>query len=208
MPWLDAAAMEHQVREDCARATAEAEQPVGRNHPAGLGSLDCSGLEKSLCLPIWGEGMATRTKWFVEGKFANPPHPKDGYPLPECKDPRARRMLEFVVPILYPEKPAREMVTIGNTIFGAYNGREKGGVALVMRDMVRRLLTGVGKSKPTPICLYLLHLYIVHDVVQVEDKKVYMVGESFMQHEVDPEEDEESAGSKSSQRESLNSREI
>ena len=50
--------------------------------------------------------MATRGKKYAEGKFANPPHPKDGYFLPECKDPRARRMLEFVIPIFYPEKPS------------------------------------------------------------------------------------------------------
>ena len=77
-----------------------------------------------------------------------------------------------------------------------------------MRDTVQRLLIEVGKSKPTPICPYLLNLYIAHDVVQAEDKKVYMVGESFMRHEVDPKEDEKLAGSKSSEWESLSSREI
>ena len=69
--------------------------------------------------------MATRAKRFAVGKFANPPYPKDGYPLLECKDPRARRMLEFVVPILYSKKPTRVTVTIGNTIFEAYTGERK-----------------------------------------------------------------------------------
>ena len=77
----------------------------------------------------------------------------------------------------------------------------------MIRDVVRRLLTGVGKSKPTPICPFLLHLYIAHNV-QADDKKVYMVGESFMCHEVDPDEEEESSGSESSERESLTSKEI
>ena len=49
---------------------------------------------------------------------------------------------------------------------------------------------------------------MAHNVIQAEDKRVYMVGESFMQHEVDPNEEEESAGSESSERESLNSRKI
>ena len=78
----------------------------------------------------------------------------------------------------------------------------------MIRDVVRRLLAGVGKSKPTPICSYLLHLYIAYDVVHAEDKKVYMVGESFMQHEVDPNEEEKSAGSESSKQESSSSKEI
>ena len=80
--------------------------------------------------------------------------------------------------------------------------------ALVIRDVVRRFLARVDKSKPTPIYPYLLHLYIAHDVVQVEDKRVYMVGKSFMRHEVDPDEEEESAGSESSEWESLSSKEI
>ena len=112
------------------------------------------------------------------------------------------------MPILYPEKPARVTVTVGNTIFGAYTEEREVDWALVIRDVVRRLLTGVGKSKPTPICPYLLHLYIAHDVVQAEDKRVDMVGESFMRHEVDPDEEEESADLESLEQESLSSREI
>ena len=152
--------------------------------------------------------MATRAERYAEGKFANPPHPKDRYSLPECTDLRARRVLKFLVPILYPEKPARVTVTMENTIFGAYTGEQEVDWALVIRDVVKRFLTGVGKSKPTPICPYLLHLYIAHDVVQADDKRVYIVDETFMHHEVDLDEEEESSGSESSEWESLTSKEI
>ena len=117
-------------------------------------------------------------------------------------------MLEFVVLILYLEKPTRVIVKVGNTIFGAYTGEKEVDWALVMRNTIKRLLTEISKSKSTPICPYLLHLYIAHDVVQVEEKKVYMVGESFMRHNIKSDEDEESAGSKDSERESLSSMEI
>ena len=89
-------------------------------------------------------------------------------------------MLEFLIPILYPKKPARVTITIGNTIFEAYTSERVVDWALVVRDTVRRLLTKIGKSKPIPICPYLLYLYYVHNAIQPEDKKVYMVGESFM----------------------------
>ena len=158
--------------------------------------------------PIKGEGMATRAERYAEEKFANSPHPKDGYSLPECTDPRARRVLEFLFSILYPKKPAKVTITVGNTIFGTYTGEWEVDWVLVIQDVVRRLLIRVGKSKPTPICLYLLHLYIAHDVVHVDDKKVYMVGKSFMRHEVDPDEEEESSGSESLEQESLTSKEI
>ena len=66
--------------------------------------------------------MATQGEKYAEGKFANPSHPKDGYSLSECKDLRAKRMLEFVIPILYLKKPSWVTVTVGNTMFGAYTG--------------------------------------------------------------------------------------
>ena len=152
--------------------------------------------------------MATWREKYAEGKFANPPHPKDGYSLPECKDLRARRMLEFVVPIPYPEKLERVTVTVGNTIFGAYMGEKEVDWALVMKDTVKRLLTGISKSKSTPIYPYLLHLYIAHDVVQAEDRKVYMVGESFMRHDIKSDEDEELVSLEDLERESLSLMEI
>ena len=52
-------------------------------------------------------------------KFSTLINPKDGYAVVDCKDPRERRVLEFVVSILYPEKPTQVAVTISNTIFGA-----------------------------------------------------------------------------------------
>ena len=115
-------------------------------------------LRKVYSFLIRGEGMATRGEKYAEGKFAHPPHPKDRHSLPECKDPRARRLLEFFVSTFYLENPAKVIVTVGNTIFEAYTSEQDVDWALVMRDTIRRLLTGIGKSKPTPICSYVLHL--------------------------------------------------
>ena len=143
--------------------------------------------------PICGEDMVTRGEKFMEGKSIHPPHSKDRYPLPDCKDLRARRMLEFLIPILYPEKPARVTITIGNTIFGAYTSERVVDWALVVKDIVRRLLTGIGKSKSTSICPYLLHLYYIHNAIQPKDKKVYMVGESFMWHNIELDEEKQPA---------------
>ena len=69
--------------------------------------------------PIHDEGMVGRIEKFVDDKFKNPPSPKDGYAVVDCKDVRTKRMLEFLVPLLYPEKPTRVTVMIGNIIFGA-----------------------------------------------------------------------------------------
>ena len=60
-----------------------------------------------------------RTNKWIDGKFDSSINPKDGYVVSNCVDPREQRILEFVVPIMYLEKPSRVTKEIGNTIFGA-----------------------------------------------------------------------------------------
>ena len=52
--------------------------------------------------------------------------------MSDCVDPREYRVLEFVVSILYPEKPGKVTKEIGNTIFNAlareYNTTKKQGL--------------------------------------------------------------------------------
>ena len=63
--------------------------------------------------------MVGRTDKLVDGKFRTSINPKDGHVVAECVDPRKKRVLEFIMPILYPEIPSRVTLTLGNTIFGA-----------------------------------------------------------------------------------------
>ena len=72
-----------------------------------------------------GKRMAARTNKLVDGKFSTSINPKDGHAVADCVDPRKRRVLEFVLPILYPEKPSWVTLTVGNTIFGALSGFRK-----------------------------------------------------------------------------------
>ena len=52
------------------------------------------------------EGFASQTDKFIYRKFWNPVNPKDGFAVLDCEDIQAKRMLEFLIPILYPEKPS------------------------------------------------------------------------------------------------------
>ena len=79
-----------------------------------------------------GREQASQTDKFVEGKFSTSINPKDGHAVVDCVDPREQRVLEFVVPILYLEKPTRITVTLANTIFGALSGIRKVSWGLVI----------------------------------------------------------------------------
>ena len=58
----------------------------------------------------------------VDGKFVHQVDPKDGYYVRDCQNARQRELLEFIIPIIHPDKPIQVTITIGNTIFGALDG--------------------------------------------------------------------------------------
>ena len=136
-----------------------------------------------------GEGMASRTDRFIDGMFSGHVNPKDRYAVADCKDPRVKRVLEFLVPLLYPEKPTRVTITIGNTIFGALSRERPVDWGIVVKNLVQRLVSGMGKSKATPICPYIFHLYHSHELLLLAEKKEYRIQEAFVKHNVESEEE-------------------
>ena len=103
--------------------------------------------------------MANRTDKYVEGKFLHEVDPKDRFPVRECKDAWEHRLLEFLVSIVHPDKPTRVTRTLENTIFGALSGERSVDWSIIFMELVNRLEGGAGKTKPTPICPFLYHLY-------------------------------------------------
>ena len=103
--------------------------------------------------------MANRTDQYIEGKFRNDADPKDGFPVRECRDAREHRVLEFLVPIVHPDKPTRVTRTLGNTIFGALSRERSVDWSIIFMELVNWLVGGSGKTKPTPTCPFLYHLY-------------------------------------------------
>ena len=141
-----------------------------------------------------GEGMASRTDRFIDGKFSGRVNPKDGYAVVDCKEPRARKVLEFLVLLLYPEKPTRVTITVRNTIFGALSGERLVDWGIVVKDLVQRLVSEMGKSKVTPICPYVFHMYHSHELLLPAEKKEYRIKKALLKHNMESkgEEDPES----------------
>ena len=82
---------------------------------------------------------------------------------------------------------------IGNTIFGALSRERPVDWGIVVKDLVQRLVSGMGKSKATPICLYVFHLYHSHELLLPTEKE-YRIKEALLKHNVESkgEEDQES----------------
>ena len=98
-------------------------------------------------------------------------------------------MLEFLIPILYPEKPIRVTVTVSNIIFGALLGERKVDWGIVHQAVVAKLVEGARKLKATPIGPYLFHLYMEQEVLNGEEMVAYEIGLDLLKYDCTPDPD-------------------
>ena len=108
---------------------------------------------------LGGSGLTSRKEDFAKDQFAGKIDAKEGYNVADCKDPRARAVLAFLIPIFYPEKPTRITVTWANTIFGSFEGKRAVDWGLLMSELITKLLKSLPRAKSTPLSSYLAHLY-------------------------------------------------
>ena len=146
-----------------------------------------------------GRLKARRTDTWVDGKFRSPINSKDGHSVEDCIDPRERRVLEFVVPILYPEKPSRVTKEIGNTIFGSLAGEYKVNWGHLIQEVVSHLVSNLEKGKASPISPYLFHLYYRNECLREEEMREVEVARDCLEYGVGPDAppDDEDLGSES-----------
>jgi hypothetical protein len=139
--------------------------------------------------------MAGRKDEYVKDCFRALPSPKDGYAIEDYTDVRHRRVLAFLVSILYLEKPNRITITMGNTIFGALNGGRKVNWARIISILVVQLVARVGKSRASPICPFLYHLYECKELLRSKEEQSWKIQEAMMKYGESGSSDEDGSGS-------------
>ena len=120
------------------------------------------------------EGWAGRRDGLFVGKFRADPNPKDGFHPRNCRNLRERRVLEFLMPILNPEKPKRISLTMANTLFGAMSGVQPVNWGLIIHEVVERALPNVGR-KPSFLSPFILHLYQHFDCITAEEEDLLAI---------------------------------
>ena len=133
-----------------------------------------------------GYGWASRTDKYIVGQFSKSVNPKDGYAVSDCNDFRAKQVLEFLIPILYLEKPTRVTVMVGNTVIGALLGDRPIDWGLLIYDVVARMVGLVSKGKPTMVCHFMFHLYKERQVLQVRELVTYTLVLEMVKYDYTP----------------------
>ena len=113
-------------------------------------------------------------------------NPKDGYAVSDCDDFRAKQVLEFLIPILYPEKPTRVTVMVGNTVFRALLGERPIDWGLLIYDVVARMVGLVSKGKPTMVCPFMFYLYKERQVLRVPELATYTLALEMVKYDCTP----------------------
>ena len=175
-------------REELVREIVQPERPnifnrTIRNWPQ-LWTADL--WQDTYSFPRGGSRLSNRMEGYHEGRFLHQVDPKDGYSVGDCRNNRQRRLLEFLVPIVHPDKPTRVTITIGNTIFGALDEGREVDWGVVFRDMAHQLAKGVGKPKPTPICPFLFHLYEGQGLLTPDEELDYRTAKEMAGYRIIP----------------------
>ena len=113
--------------------------------------------------------MVGRKDGLCAGKFQGDVDPKEGLHPANCWNPRERRVLEFLMSILYPEKPKRISLTMANTLFGALSGAWPVNWGLLIHEIVGLAIPNIRK-KPSYLSPFILHLYKHYDCIKPEEE--------------------------------------
>ena len=113
-------------------------------------------------------------------------NPKNEHAVANYVDPRERRVLEFVMPILYLEKLGWITMIVGNTIFGALSKVKKVSWGQGIQEVVRELVSNLEKGKPSSICPYLFHFYQRFECLKEEEIVKIEAAKYCLEYDVSP----------------------
>ena len=131
------------------------------------------------------EGWTGRKDGLFAGKFKGEVDPKEGLHPGNYRNPRVRRMLEFMMPILNLEKPKRITLTVANTMFGALSGVRLVNWGLVIHEIVARGIHLIGR-KPSYLSPFIMHLYQYHGCTTVDEDDMLLLAAEEVVYKLQP----------------------
>ena len=117
----------------------------------------------------WNPDTWARVYGFPRGVGAGLAGQKDGLCAGKFRGDVDRRVLEFLMPILYLEKPKRISLTMANTLFEALSGVRPVNWGLLIHEIVGRAIPNIGR-KPSYLSPFILHLYKPYDCITPEEE--------------------------------------
>ena len=140
---------------------------------------------------VYGFKMGIKEVWagrkdgLFAGKFIGEIDPKEGLHSRKCKNPRERRMLEFMMPILNPKKPKWITLTVANTLFRALSGVRPVYWEFIIHDILEKSFSLVGR-KTSYLSPFILHLYAFYGCTTVDEDDMLILVEEEIRFRLQP----------------------
>ena len=94
-------------------------------------------------------------------------------------------MLEFIMPILNPEKPKRITLTMANTMFGALSGVRPVNWGMLIHEVVSRAIPYIGR-KPSYLSPFIMHLYQHYGCTTIEEDDMLIIAAEEVAYKLQP----------------------
>lgn len=94
---------------------------------------------------------------------------KDGFRVDDCRSNRKRRLLQFLVPILSPNKPTTYVIKLTKAVYEAYLHDRKIGWGLIVHEMTVREALKIGGAKGCPLSPF-VYMYAQHGLLTDREK--------------------------------------
>ena len=131
------------------------------------------------------EGWAGRKDGLFLREFKGEVHPKEGLHPANCLNPRERRMLEFIMPILNPDKPKRITLTMANILFGALFGVRPVNWGMLIHEVVSQAIPYICR-KPSYLSPFIMHLYAHYGCTTVEEDDMLTIAAEEVAYKLQP----------------------
>ena len=131
------------------------------------------------------EGWAGLRGTFYAGKFRGDNDPKEGFHPGNCRSKRERRVLEFLLPILNPDKPKRISLIMANTLLGAMFGSRLINWGLLIHEIVAKAIPNIGK-KPLFFSPFIFHLYHHYDLLVPDEEDELTIAADEVTYKLQP----------------------
>ncbi|CAM6129143.1 unnamed protein product [Calypogeia fissa] len=146
-------------------------------------------ISKVFGMNLDGEGYILRGENFTAPYFDGNINPKEGWVLRKCNHIPLRRVLAFLVPLIYPERPNRVTVKIGSTIIASYLRMRKISWPKILEDVISKQVKILESKTPSSLSCYLAHIYFHQKVMFREEKLDYKVKVTLIEYdEKDPDD--------------------
>jgi hypothetical protein len=96
---------------------------------------------------------------------------KDGFKVEHCKTPREKRLLQFLVPILSPDKPTTITIKLAKGIYSPLHYNKTIGWGILVQEIVDREASKIRGTKGCPIAPFLYHMYDKHGCLSDREKE-------------------------------------